>query len=266
MIIDSHAHVSNRWYEPVESLLAQMVRNGVDAAVLVQLLGHYDNQYLIDCVRRYPGQFACVALVDCRADDVHDVLDSLAAQGVRGIRLRPTDQSPGTDPLAIWKQAAELGLVVSCVGNEKTFLSPEFASVLDAVPAVQVVLEHLGGTSSAPQTDEELAQRRLVFGLARYTNVFMKVPGLGEIVPRKTLDMPVAQAVPVPQAPLLTEALAQFGASRLMWGSDFPVVSSREGYTFARQWVAAALSDKIDAAGINLLFGGTAKRLFFDSP
>lgn len=264
MIIDSHAHVSNRWYEPIESLLAQMEHTGVNSAVLVQLLGHYDNQYLIDCARRYPGQFASVALVDCRADGVHDLLESLAAQGVRGIRLRPTDQSPDADPLAIWKQAAELGLVVSCVGNEKTFLSPEFALVLNAVPTVKIVLEHLGGTSSAPLSDEELAQRRLVFGLARYPNVFMKVPGLGEIMPRKALDMPVGQVGSARQVPLLVDALAQFGASRLMWGSDFPVVSSREGYGFARKWVADVLSDTLDAADLELVFGGTAKRLFFE--
>ncbi|WJJ94504.1 amidohydrolase family protein [Neopusillimonas aromaticivorans] len=58
--------------------------------------------------------------------------------------------------------------------------------------------------------------------------------------------------------------MAQFGASRLMWGSDFPVVSSREGYGFARKWVADVLSDTLDAADLELVFGGTAKRLFFE--
>lgn len=263
MIIDSHAHVSNRWYEPVESLQSQMARTGVDGAVLVQLLGHYDNTYLIDCVRRNPGQFACVALVDVREEGVFSTLDSLIAQGVSGIRLRPTDQSPGSDPLAIWKYAADQGLVMSCVGNEKTFLSPEFSAVLESVPAAIIVLEHLGGSSSAPQTEHEFAQRRAVFQLARYANVYMKVPGLGEIVPRKALDLPSGDAHALPEVPLLREALVHFGPSRLMWGSDFPVVSSREGYAFARQWVAQALSDTLGAADLDRVFGGTAKQLFF---
>ncbi len=31
MLIDSHAHVSPVWYEPVETLLGQMARHGVRA-------------------------------------------------------------------------------------------------------------------------------------------------------------------------------------------------------------------------------------------
>lgn len=39
LIVDSHCHVSSVWYEPIETLLAQMGRNGVQQAVPVQLLG-----------------------------------------------------------------------------------------------------------------------------------------------------------------------------------------------------------------------------------
>ncbi len=44
-IVDSHCHVSPVWYEPVETLLFQMDRNEVAQAVLVQMLGQYDNAY-----------------------------------------------------------------------------------------------------------------------------------------------------------------------------------------------------------------------------
>ena len=38
-IVDSHCHVSPVWYEPVESLLFHLDRNGVELAVLIQMNG-----------------------------------------------------------------------------------------------------------------------------------------------------------------------------------------------------------------------------------
>ena len=53
--VDSHCHVSPLWYEPVESLLFPMDRFGVEHAVLVQMFGQTDNDYLYECPRRYQG-------------------------------------------------------------------------------------------------------------------------------------------------------------------------------------------------------------------
>src|SRR5207245_282300 len=44
-VVDSHCHVSPVWYEPVEVLLSQMERNGVDHAVLIQMAGQANNDY-----------------------------------------------------------------------------------------------------------------------------------------------------------------------------------------------------------------------------
>jgi L-fuconolactonase len=47
-----------------------------------------------------------------------------------------------------------------------------------------------------------------------------------------------------------------------MWGSDFPLVSSREGYGNALHWTrdlfGACASEAVEA-----IFGGNAKRIFF---
>ena len=55
MIADSHCHVSPHWYEPVESLLFQMDRNGVEHAVLIQMQSQFDNSYQQECIQRFPG-------------------------------------------------------------------------------------------------------------------------------------------------------------------------------------------------------------------
>src|SRR5215212_5476596 len=68
-IVDSHCHASECWYEPIEALLEQMARSGVDQAVLRQIAGQYDNSYQADCVRRFPARFASVVIVDTEQPD-----------------------------------------------------------------------------------------------------------------------------------------------------------------------------------------------------
>jgi L-fuconolactonase len=62
----------------------------------------------------------------------------------------------------------------------------------------------------------------------------MKIPGLGEFCQR---PMPFVQPFPFdPVRPLIEMAIEAFGPRRLMWGSDFPPVASREGYRNALRW------------------------------
>jgi L-fuconolactonase len=261
MIVDSHAHVSPIWYEPVESLLAQMDRAGVSQAVLVQLLGQYDNDYLIDCRRRHPGRFAVVAAVDPASPNAIDAVRRLADAGAAAIRLRPTARSPGDDPLAIWETIQACGLSVSCVGNSQAHAAAEFEALVAALPRLIFVLEHFGGTSQADASEEQRAARRSVFRLARYPNVFLKLPGLGELLPRKPQLPSDGLPLDLSGKAILAEALRAFGAHRLMWGSDFPVVSSREGYANALRWCQAAFPDASDADRA-AMFGGTARTVY----
>src|SRR5216683_3202718 len=144
VVVDTHCHASLDWYEPVETLLYEMDRNGVDHAVLVQIMGQFDNEYQFDCVRRYPGRFANVVLVDTDRLDSVRTLERLAERGASGVRLRPTTRSPGDDPLAIWRTADRLGLVISSGGDSSGFASDEFAATIQALPGLPIVIEHLG--------------------------------------------------------------------------------------------------------------------------
>jgi L-fuconolactonase len=258
--IDSHVHVAPNWYEPVETLLYHLDANGVDAAVLVQQQGQFDNRYLLECARTYADRLYAVVLVDAgRADAVEQLLQ-LADQGAHGIRLRPTDRSPGDDALAIWRQAETLGLPISCAGNLESFGDPAFAQVVEAVPNVPIIIEHLGSANLPDGEGAPYPLRRRVFELARYPNVAIKFHGLGEICPRA---QPFPQLFPFERTPLelFDLAYATFGAERMLWGSDFPPVSGREGYTNALQWPQdhfAALPAPDQAA----LFGGTAQRIY----
>ena len=258
LLVDSHCHVSPSWYEPVESLLYQMDANDVGHAVLVQMQGQTDNSYQFDCLLKYPGRFASVVIVDAESPDAAAELERLAGQGAAGVRFRPAVRSPGEDPLAIWRAAERLGLSVSCIGSNDDFASTAFAELVAAVPDLRIVIEHLG--SDRPVGAGPPDQTRAAFGLARFPNVYMKIPGLGEIFPRAmppTAPFPFQRPVPG----LLQAAVAAFGPDRLMWGSDYPPVSFREGYRNALHLPMREF-ESLSPTGRELIFGGVALAVF----
>ncbi len=260
-IVDSHCHVSLDWYEPVESLLFQMEQNGVDKAVLIQMGGQYDNAYQFECVRRFPHRFASVVGVNTDRQDAPRMLERLADEGASGVRLSATTRSPGDDPLALWRTAAQLKLTVSCHGKSRDFASPDFSELVQAMPELLVVIDHLGTISAFGDPDfPSLEISRKVFELARFPNVYIKVPGLGQISRRA---MPVAGPSPFEQpiTPLLELAYDAFGAHRMMWGTDFPTVSGREGYRNALRLTMEQFLEKSDRDR-NLIFGEVAESAF----
>lgn len=262
-IIDTHCHVSLVWYEPVEALLDQMARNGVDGATLIQIQGEFDNDYQFACAARHPGKFAPVVLLDTDAPDAVATLERLAAQGASGVRFNATTRSAGADPLALWRAAERLGLPVSCAGSAATFSAPAFADLIAAVPTLPIVIEHLGALSKPDADAAEGAARRRVFALARFPNTYIKITGLGEFCQRA---IPVTAPFPFvrPLPDYLARAFEAFGPTRMMWGSDYPPVSGREGYTNALRLTMAELETVpgFDAAAREAIFGGTALRVF----
>jgi len=256
-IVDTHCHAGVNWFEPVELLLAQMNANGVDKAALIQHRGTFDNGYLFECAQRFPGRFAVVAMVDTAGATAADDLARWAAMGACGVRLAPTETSPGDDPLAIWRKAAELGLVVSSLGSADGFASAEFEAAVAALPDTPIIIEHLAGVGVGAKPPYAAYKRALA--LAKYPNTYIKVPGLGEISERPAVLGAKFGFGDTP--PLYEMALDAFGASRMMWGSDYPPVSGREGYRNALQ---GAMSHPAfaDARTRDMVFGGTAMTVF----
>lgn len=244
-IVDSHCHVGLHKYEPVEALLDHMRRAGIEKAVLIQYGGNADNRYIIECLAAHPGRFAAAMIVE-KEDDGRR-LREWAAQGIGGIRLSANFRADAPDPLAQWRTAAELGLVVSAPCRPSLLRGEEFAQVLREFPDLPIVLEHLGGIGTGSEATEE--NFRAVAQLARHPNLTIKLPGFGEFC-----------APPHPFAtipPWVDLTLESFGPRRMMWGSDYPPVSSREGYLNSLrtpQGYLARLSDDERA----WIFGRTA--------
>lgn len=221
-IVDTHCHIGLHKYEPVETLQFHMQRSGVDQAVFIQYMGNTDNSYLVETLDKYPGTFAATMIVE--ADDDGSQIRHWAERGINGIRLAADFRGSGGDPLAHWRTAAELHLVVSAPSSPASVLSDEFAEVIHTFPDLQIVIEHLAGA----QPDMKAEIFKPVLALAAHANLTIKLPGFGEFC---RLPHPF-QTVP----PFADWVLEAFGPKRMMWGSDWPPVSSREGYTSALQF------------------------------
>jgi L-fuconolactonase len=258
ILVDSHCHALPHWFEPVELLLHQLDANDVAKATLVQVGGEFDNGYLLDCVRRFPSRFRAVVGVDAAAPDAPEQLERWARKGAVGVRLFATTRSPGDDPLAVWRMADELRLPVSVFGSADEFASPQFDEILEELPTLPVIVEHLGRIGRA--TGDPLPTFARILELARRPNAYMKVHGLGEICPR---PIPFPRPMRFPDVPpFMALAYEAFGARRLMWGSDFPPVAAREGYRNALHWTMEHIPFRSEADR-EWVFGRTALSLFF---
>ena len=226
LIVDAHAHAGLNWFEPVESLVFQMDQNNVDKAVLIQHGGTYDNTYLLECARQYPKRFAVAAIVDTTLENAPTTLNHWVKAGVTAIRLGPMERTPGTDPLAIWRKASELGIAVSSLGKIDEFASAQFSKLVQSIPDLKIVIEHFAGAHS--QLNPPYTAYKAAMKLAQYPNTYIKIGGLGEISARPPILRPEFRLDHTP--PLIEMALESFGPTRVMWGSDFPPVSNREGY------------------------------------
>ena len=262
VIVDTHAHTSAYLVEPVEVLLFQMNMNKVNKTTLVQRLtqtSEKDNRYLFECARRFPGRFSPVVMIDTGCLDAPNILKQWAKEGAEGVRLKVTTRSPGKDPLAIWKAAANLGLPVSCQGNEEDFSGDRFRKIIDTLTDLTFIIEHLGHVE--PDEAAPYSRFRKILNLSKFPNVFIKVGGLGEICNKPyPFQEPFYAVHSVP--PFIKMAYESFGPSRMMWGSNYPMCSPLEGYRNTLRYLEEHLDTFCTKEDKERILGKTALSLY----
>lgn len=242
--VDSHAHVfvrglplaSLRRHAPehdatLEEYLALLDTHAISHAVLVQpsFLGT-DNSFMLEAIREQPQRLRGVAVIDAETHD--DRLHALAAGGIVGIRfnligLPIPDYSKGAWP-RLFECVRELDwhVEVHCALRD---LAPVGQAVLDA--GCKLVVDHFGrpDATGAEGLDWLLSsaggKRTWVKLSAGYRN------------------WPDAQGPSAVDAAQML--LHSFGASRLVWGSDWPHTQHRHvaNYTATLEALAKWVPD-----------------------
>jgi L-fuconolactonase len=99
-----------------------------------------------------------------------------------------------------------------------------------------------------------------ILNLSGYKNVYIKIPGLGELTSRPNLlnnHYPFIKD----RFDIIRTTMDFFTSKRMMWGSDFPPVSNREGYRNSLKGILKL--ENISEDEKNDVFSVVPKKLFF---
>lgn len=200
-----------------EELLKTAMEEGVARVVLIAHNRYYrwDNSYMTDSAKKYPGWFRVVGMVDDSKPNPDARMRELLKKRVTGFRITPRirgrDKWLKTDGMqAMWKCAAETRQPMCCLINPEDL--PDIYAMCRRYPDTPVVIDHFGRVG-IDGTIREGDVKRLCT-LARHKHVFVKISAfyaLGKKQP-PYLDL----------VPLIRRVYDAFGAKRLMWASDSP--------------------------------------------
>jgi predicted TIM-barrel fold metal-dependent hydrolase len=269
-IIDPHVHVWKNdlkypWpkeeKEPPkedalpETLLDLMRVNVVERTVLVHVI-HYrwDCRYAADALKAHRDKFMGVCRVNPTGDSAADDLSRWVREyGFHGVRL-----SPATDATGDWindrkrmdrilNRAVELKVPLCVLCDTGRLI--DLARVIERHhESLDVCIDHMADCP-IDQPDE----LKKLLALARWPRVFVKISHLWSLSRQKYPYKDTHE-----QVKRLSDA---FGPSRLMWGTDWPMVEKYCGYAKA----LTLYRDEIGgwtAAERRWILGGTAQKLW----
>ena len=245
--VDAHQHYwalqrgDYEWLKPSEALLYrdfapedlsnELAECAVRATVLVQAAAtEAETRFLLDLARRHSSIAGVVGWVDFAANDVADRIRRLVEEGNGKLKgLRPMVQNI-TDPQ--WLGHSSLDAAFTAILEHDlafdALVTPSHLQVLERRlrrhPGSRAVLDHAGKPDIAGGAFEPWA--RQIERLARSTSIHCKLSGL---VTQTDLGAGAAAL-----RCFAAHIFSCFGVERVMWGSDWPVVTLRLPY---REWL-----------------------------
>lgn len=244
-----------RDFEPSD-LAPILARHGIDRTILVQAAPTLaETQWLLDIARTTTFVAGVVGWVDFEASDAPQTIARLA-EDPHLVGLRPMVQDIADDDwlarpahAPVFDAMIEHRLVFDALVLPRHL--PRLARVLERHPLLAVVVDH----GAKPRIAERKldAWRRDLALVAAHPQVVCKLSGLvTEAAPGDALSE---------VRPAIDALLDVFGAQRLLWGSDWPVVNLAGGFDHWRAMTLAALAH-LDGASRAAVLGGNAQRAY----
>lgn len=274
MIVDSHLHFwqlargDYLWLTPEFSALyrdfapndidVSLRACGVESVVVVQAAAtEAETHYLLDLARQHPLIAGVVGWTDFEAADAPQRIASLCrtAQGrLKGLRPMVQDIP---DPQWLLQPTLDPAFD-ALVANDLSFDAlvapvhlPVLAQRLSRHPQLRAVLDHAGKPDIAGDEFDDWAQQ--IARLADQTNMLCKLSGL--------LTEAGRSAAAADIEPYVAHLFASFGPGRIMWGSDWPVLTATADYL---HWfeMAKALVGRLAAGHEEDVFANNAQRFY----
>lgn len=235
---------------------AQSAPHGVTGGVLVQAAPtEAETAFLLAQAEAHPAVLGVVGWVDLAAGDAPARIEKLARHPrLKGLRpmLQDIDDAqwilqPALAPAL--QAMVDADLVFDAL--VKPVHLPHIETLAGRYPDLRIVIDHAGKPDIAADHWQPWADG--MARLASHTSAFCKLSGL----------MTEAGPTPVPGAvqPWARHVLACFGADRLLWGSDWPVLELAGSYA---QWWAETqqLLAPLSPQAQHAVMDGNARRLY----
>lgn len=281
MIIDSHTHAWHRWpYQPPvpdeetrgrsEQLIHEMDRYGVQQAVVIcAQIDHNptNNHYVAQQVELYADRLIQFADIDSFWSPQYHTAGAAERLAVAAETwpIRGFTHYLHEDDSGEWLNSEE-GAALFDVADEKKVIASiacrphQQAAIREAatrVPTVPVLCHHLAGLRTGLETTErDLAE---VLVSAEVPNVYIKVSGFA-YCSQLQWEYPYSDTMWI-----LRTLYEYFGAHRMCWGSDYPVVRSFMTYQQALEVMRSHCSF-IPKGDKDAILGGTLHKLLAEYP
>jgi predicted TIM-barrel fold metal-dependent hydrolase len=222
-----------------EQLLALMDEQGVGQACVVQR-GHvygYDNSYILDSARKYPGRLHPVVILDAQDPHTPDAYREMVANDrVAGFRMansRPwildTGWMSSPNAMEIWKACADLGTPMTIIvfDSQLAYVLPLVKLIARQFPELPIILDHGAMPYGISQYEVALREQSGLstqmpppphYGIDTTIAIFEDVPNVHFKITEINMERIVKAGVNA--AELVRRMADGFGAERLVWGSD----------------------------------------------
>lgn len=272
-IIDSHQHIWRLdtglygWLKPESGVLyrdfpadelAPLLRqNGVDATILVQAAdSEAELPLLVEAAERCGFVAGIVApLQIARPGAAQRIANARDVPRLVGYRppissLIDAGGQVLEDSVPALAEMSAQGMSLDClVRGDALAALPRLA---EAFPDLRLIVDHAGApdlTGNAPSAVWMTA----IAALARQPGVFCKLSGLLTLLPAGQSRQIVADHIDI--------LLDQFGPERLLWGSDWPVLTRSAGYGDWLAYCREHLASRSEADR-RAIFAGTARTAY----
>jgi predicted TIM-barrel fold metal-dependent hydrolase len=261
---------------PVEQLLADMDATGVSHACAVQRFHHYfvDNSYVLDASRPHAQRLSAVVMLDGLDGKASMQLRSMAKrQRIAALRLATLHHthydtawlnSPST--MRLWETAAKLALPVCVIGYVRhlPYNLPAVGMLAEMFPDLPIVVDHLGLPHAPVQFLEKVSEGRplpspgppdygishALRALREHRNVHYKLTGL---------NLEYLEAMQVDAAQFMRKFVDEFGAARIMCGTDIGQTAGPYARIVGALRNSLALLNDVEREAV---LSGTAQRVF----
>jgi L-fuconolactonase len=276
MIVDAHQHFWDPgrgdygWLKPdnpihrifsTADMRPLLIQTGIDATILVQAAPTpAETDYMLSIARKTPWVLGVVGWIDLLAPDAAAEVQRRAADPhFLGVRPMLHDLK---DP--DWIRQAALDPALNAIAAEglvfDALIRPHQIDAITELaarhPQLSIVLDHAAKPKFG-NADAMAEWAQAIEDLAAAPNVTCKVSGLLTELPPGGSKDDIARAVGV--------LFDLFGPDRLLWGSDWPVITLAGDYTAWFELVREAVAAK-ESSAVRAVMGDNAVRVYRPRP